>query len=185
MGISSIPGFRYGRGMSKHPAIMVCTPCFGGVVTSVYAASVAKLIAACAANGVTIEWAMNGGDAMITRARAEMVAGFLGNDAATHLLFIDADIGFEPEQAFRLLRANVDVAAAAYPAKHIDWRKVTAAVSVGRSPVESAALTYVVAWADHRARNRPAGRARVRTCHRKSFFVGWVEPLAKPIDGFC
>jgi hypothetical protein len=32
------------------------------------------------------------GDALITRARAELVALFLDDPAATHLLFVDADI---------------------------------------------------------------------------------------------
>ena len=50
------------------------------------------------------------GDALITRARADLVALFLDDPAATHLLFVDADIGFEPDQVFSLLEADKDVA---------------------------------------------------------------------------
>jgi hypothetical protein len=39
----------------------------------------------------------------------------------THLFWIDADIGFSPEAAFRLLLADRDVAAGVYPLKHEDW----------------------------------------------------------------
>lgn len=39
----------------------------------------------------------------------------------THLFWIDADIGFTPEQALRLLLAGRDVVAGVYPLERIDW----------------------------------------------------------------
>ena len=39
------------------------------------------------------------GDALITRARASLVSQFLDDRDATHLLFLDADIGFEPDRS--------------------------------------------------------------------------------------
>ena len=38
---------------------------------------------------------------------------------ATHLLFIDADIGFQPENIERLIRADKDIACGIYPRKCI------------------------------------------------------------------
>ena len=46
---------------------------------------------------------------------------FLDDASATHLLFIDADIGFEPEQVLRLIECGADMCAAVYPIKRIDW----------------------------------------------------------------
>jgi len=43
------------------------------------------------------------------------VAHFLDRPTATHMLFVDADIGFEPEQAFRLMDFDAEMTAAAYP----------------------------------------------------------------------
>ena len=53
------------------------------------------------------------GDALITRARADLVSLFLDDPAATHLLFVDADIGFEPDQVMRLIACGADVAGGA------------------------------------------------------------------------
>ena len=64
------------------------------------------------------------GDALITRARASLISQFLDDPGATHLLFIDADIGFEPEQVLRLIECGADMCAAVYPIKRIDWDKV-------------------------------------------------------------
>jgi hypothetical protein len=141
---------------------MVMTPCFGGLVTSVYATSIAKLTVACQNQDMILELKMHGGDALITRARAEMVATFMENAAATHLLFIDADIGFEPEQAFRLISLGVDVAAAVYPMKRFDWPKIAAMAAQKKPRLESSALTYVVGWSDRQGVRVHKGFARVK-----------------------
>jgi hypothetical protein len=114
------------------------------MVASAYMESVLRLQIACQQNGVHFSLKLVGGDALITRARAEFVAAFLSDSHGTHLLFIDADIAFEPEQVFRLLRCNTDMVAAAYPIKQIDWPRVAAAVRDSRNP-ETAALHYALA----------------------------------------
>ena len=129
--------------MPARASLFVATPCFGGQVTTAYANSLLKLQSACRMRSVDFEWLMLGGDALITRARADLVAHFLDRPHATHLLFIDADIGFEPAQAFRLLAFDADVVAAAYPAKRIDWQRVREVVAAGLPAPESSALEYV------------------------------------------
>jgi hypothetical protein len=103
----------------KH--IAVCTPCYGGQVFQNYLLSVIKLVYACAAQGVHLSFIIRGGDSLIPRTRNSIVAEFMATENYTHLLWIDADIGFEPDAVFRLLRADKEVVAGVYPMKTIGW----------------------------------------------------------------
>lgn len=61
------------------------------------------------------------GDSLIPRARNRLVAEFMADARWTHLFWIDADIGFEPEAALRLLLADRAVVAGVYPHKSDGW----------------------------------------------------------------
>jgi hypothetical protein len=134
--------------MSSTPSspytLTIGTPCFGGQVSWLYAVSLLKLQKAFAQRGWHVNYLLQAGDALVTRARQTIVCHFLENPGATHLLFVDADIGFEPEQVLRLLEFGADVSAAVYPVKQINWEMIPAAVQAGRRPLESAALSYVI-----------------------------------------
>jgi hypothetical protein len=87
---------------------------------------------------------MRDGDALITRARANLVTLFLDNPSATHLLFVDADIGFMPDQVFRLIESGADVVAGVYPIKRVNWDKARRMMEANRPQLPSAALDYVL-----------------------------------------
>ena len=124
--------------------LVVATPCFGGQVSSIYCASMFKLQGVLRSHGdIKLKLEMQQNDALITRARANLVAAFLDDPKATHLLFIDADIGFEPEQVLRLIASEADVCAAIYPIKRIDWDKIRATIGAGRHD-PATALHYVL-----------------------------------------
>lgn len=101
--------------------LAVCTPCYGGQVFQNYLLSVIKLIYACERYGVSLSFIIRGGDSLIPRTRNSIVAEFMATENYTHLLWIDADIGFEPEAVFRLLRADRDVSAGVYPLKRLNF----------------------------------------------------------------
>jgi hypothetical protein len=63
-------------------------------------------------------------ESLVSRARNAAVAHFLADKESTHLLFIDSDIMFEPEDAYRLLQADKDVIAGMYPKKYIVWDRL-------------------------------------------------------------
>ena len=115
--------------MSSH--IFIATPCHGGQLTMAYVQSVLDFQAEATKRGLRTSFRFLGNEALIVRARNELTWSFLQSDA-THLLFIDADIGFEARAAFRLLEFDGDVSAAAYPLKHIDWQKAQRTFEAGK-----------------------------------------------------
>jgi hypothetical protein len=131
--------------MSEQFHLVVATPCFGGQVSSIYANSIFQLQRAMRSkSNIDLKVLMRDGDALITRARANLVTMFLDDPAATHLLFVDADIGFTPDQVFRLIESGADVVAGVYPIKRVNWDKAKRMLDSGRLKAPSAALDYVL-----------------------------------------
>jgi hypothetical protein len=127
----------------SQPTIFLATPCFGGVVTQTYMLSVIKLLNFARSNGIEVAISLLGYDALVSRARSTLVAAFLDHPEATHLLFVDADVGFEPQQVERLLQADKEFVGALYPLKSIDWDFVPQRCVEGGENLREAALSYV------------------------------------------
>jgi hypothetical protein len=125
------------------PLIMVATPCFGGMVSQSYMLSIMRLTSYAKSAGFDVSLTMLGYDALISRARSTLAAAFLDDPAATHLLFIDADISFEPQQVERLLCFEKDFTGALYPLKAIDWDFIPQRCVERGETVQQAALSYV------------------------------------------
>jgi len=161
--------------------LVVATPCFGGQISVVYAAALLKLekrLRSC--RDFNLKVLFKDGDALITRARASLVAQFLDDPAATHLLFIDADIGFEPEQVLRLVACGADMCAAVYPIKRIDWAKASKAIAAGRPNPAAAALQYVFEVEDANAVIERAGFVKVRYAG-----TGFLMMRRRAIERMC
>ena len=149
--------------MTDRVHLVVATPCFGGQVSSIYASSVFALQRAIhGLSNVDLTLHMRDGDALITRARANLATLFLDDPTATHLLFVDADIGFEPAQVLRLIECGADMCAAVYPIKRIDWDKVKTVIAAARPNPAAAALNYVFEVADPDAVVSRSGFVKVR-----------------------
>lgn len=126
------------------PFLYVATPCHGGQVQIQYLNAVLRLEAACQAQGVGFHLDLLEDDRVIARARARLAHRFLQHEAATHLLFIDADIAFAPETAFRMLATGKDLIAGVCPLKQLDWEKIRRNAVAGAPDLQAASMGYVL-----------------------------------------
>ena len=131
--------------MTEPIHLVLATPCFGGQVSTLYVNSIFALQSAVRSlSNLRLKVELRDGDALITRARANLMTAFLDDPTATHLLFVDADIGFTPDQVFRLIESGADVVAGVYPIKRVNWEKAQRAMEGKRPNVPAAALDYVL-----------------------------------------
>jgi hypothetical protein len=128
------------------PQIYLATPAYGGLVTTNYMLSVVRLTTMAGELGFETTLNLLGKDSLITRSRNTLVAHFLSIPDATHMMFIDADIGFEAEQVKRMLDFDEDVVAGMYPLKALRWEQPSG-LTAGERP-ETAMLHYVGKFCD-------------------------------------
>jgi hypothetical protein len=125
--------------------VMICTPMYNSQCTAQYTISMINLMTMIPyvkdLEVVTL-FALN--ESLIHKTRNLLVHSFLKSDC-THLLFIDADIGFKPDQIIKMMQSDSDIVCGIYPKKKINWNYVYDAVSAGvpASELYSHALEYL------------------------------------------
>ena len=97
--------------------VHIAMPCYGGMLTESTFMSFIKW--ANTARQLGIDWTLETmvNESLISRARNTLTAKFLDMPEATHLFFVDADIGWEPWHLLVLLNRDVDVIGGLYPMK--------------------------------------------------------------------
>ena len=96
--------------------LFLATPMYGGNCSGMYARSVADLAALCANHGISLQLYFLFNESLITRARAYCTDEFLRSEAS-HLIFIDSDIGFDPDDVDRLRSHQLPIVCGIYPKK--------------------------------------------------------------------
>ena len=99
--------------------VHMCMPCYGGQLTESTFMSYIKWANTCRQLGLdwTVETMTN--ESLISRARNTLTAKFLHTKESTHLMFVDADIGWEPWHLLVMLDAQKDVIGGLYPMKSL------------------------------------------------------------------
>jgi hypothetical protein len=96
--------------------VFFATPCYGGMLTDQYFLSMFRMSQALMQHGINFRITTLRNESLISRARNILTAMFLDSDC-THLMFIDSDIEFQPEDIIRALAYDKPVIAGAYPKK--------------------------------------------------------------------
>lgn len=120
--------------------ILIATPMYGGNCHGMYTKSTADLAKLGAMYEMEIKFFYLFNESLITRARNYCVDEFMRSDY-THLMFIDSDIGFDPNDVLTLAALSdeteedpnkrKDIICGPYPKKTIAWEKIKRAVDKG------------------------------------------------------
>lgn len=127
----------------KKRSLFVATPMYGGQCAGMYTKSIADLSSLCTKYGIALRFYFLFNESLITRARNYCCDEFIRSDF-THMMFIDSDIGFDPNDVIAMLALSegdpegkinegkpFDILCGPYPKKCIAWEKVKAAVDKG------------------------------------------------------
>lgn len=114
-------------------SLFIATPMYGGMCNGLYTMGMMQASQVFAANSVLMYFGFTQNESLITRGRNALVNDFFSTDC-THLMFIDADIGFNPADIIPMIDADKDIICGIYPKKEIDWCRVKEAVEHGVLP---------------------------------------------------
>ena len=93
------------------------TPCYGGNIMEGCFSSYLRYSMLAMKHDIPFSVDTMVNESLVCRARNNLVAKFLANPDATHLMFIDADIAWDPESVLRLVLHDKGVVCGAYPMK--------------------------------------------------------------------
>jgi len=106
--------------------LFIATPMYGGMAHGLYIKSCLDLQTTMNKYGIETKFSFLFNESLITRARNYLVDEFLRSEC-THLLFIDSDIHYNPQDVLALMALDKDVIGGPYPKKSINWGNIAAA----------------------------------------------------------
>ena len=106
--------------------IYILTPCYGSLCFVNYVKCVMATADMFRSLGIgySLEFCRN--DSLVSRARNNLVAKAMNDPEMTHIIFIDADITWNPTDILKLIICNKALCGGVYPLKHYYWERLTA-----------------------------------------------------------
>lgn len=120
--------------------LLIATPMYGGQCTGEFCLSLFETGRVLTKNNIPHDFQDILGESLITRARNFLADHFVRSDN-DYMLFIDSDIGFEPNAVLTLLnhavnRDDMEIICGAYPLKKINWPAISFAAENKMVPQE-------------------------------------------------
>jgi len=107
-----------------NPLIYILTPCFNGMCYVNYMTCFLNTLSFFSKFNIQIHLEFCKNDSLVSRARNNLIARAMTNKKATHFLFIDNDISWDPLDIIKLLLADKQLVGGVYPLKNYDWKKL-------------------------------------------------------------
>jgi glycosyltransferase involved in cell wall biosynthesis len=109
---------------NKVPHVYILTPVYGGVVYINYMQCMINSMKFLDRFGIKLYLEFCKNDSLVSRARNNLVAKAMSNPLTTHIMFIDADITWEPTDIIKLIMADKSLVGGVYPLKHYYWENI-------------------------------------------------------------
>ena len=106
------------------------TPCYGGNITEVCFSSYLGFTIMAMQNGINFQIDTLSNESNVNRARNSCAAKFLSGDCS-HLMFVDADIQFNPQDIVKLITHDKDIVGGIYPQKTLPPKMVVNTLNNG------------------------------------------------------
>lgn len=102
--------------MVKKTHIFIATPSYSGQVDARYTTSVLNTSLILESNGIPAELYIDCGGTLIVSSRNRILENFWKSEA-THILCIDGDLGWDPRDVLRMVKADQEFVAGVYPCR--------------------------------------------------------------------
>lgn len=167
--------------------ILIATPAYGNAFYSPYVQSVLKLVRSMYQQGWDYTF-FSLSYAEIVESRNYLLTYWFDKTDATHILFLDADMGFGPDLILDMVQLNQPVVGAVYPKRNINLRRIAELAAAGE-PVGRAvgkAHEFVVRLLPKGTRTTPkSGFLEVAGCGSGILLIqrSCIELLLKRVPG--
>jgi len=109
-------------------SLFIGMPCYGGMMTGMTAKSLLDLQTMLANYGVATKFSFLFNESLIQRARNYITDEFLNRSDCTHMMFIDADVAFNPQDIIAMLALDKELIGGPYPKKSVEWKQLYKAI---------------------------------------------------------
>lgn len=108
----------------KSPMIYILTPCFNGMCYINFVNCIMHTVELFRRIGIPLKIEFCKNDSLVSRARNNLIARAMTDKEATHFLFIDNDIAWDPLDIIKLLLSDKPLIGGIYPLKSYEWARL-------------------------------------------------------------